>query len=63
MEIAIGIGIGIVIAALIARGKRGRNVALHSQPSTAAANETPSERKQRETDELITVILPTINND
>lgn len=54
MEIAIAIGIGMIIAAGI-RKKR------HVQ--TQFQNETPEERKRRETDELITVVLPTINSD
>jgi len=56
MEFAIGMGIGVVIAIIAgARKKRKTSAAQHV--------ETPEERKRRETDELITVVLPTINND
>lgn len=56
MELAIGIGIGVVIA-LIAGGRK-----KHSK-SAAKHPETPDERKRREADEIITIILPTINSD
>lgn len=56
MEFAIGIGIGVVIALITGgRKKRSKSAAKHT--------ETPDERKRRETDEIITVILPTINSD
>ena len=56
MEIAIGIGVGLIIAALI-RGKKKHHEKL------PLAIETSEDRKRRETDELITVVLPTINHD
>ncbi len=56
MEITIGIGVGLVIAALI-RGKKKHYEKL------PLASEAPEDRKRRETDELITVVLPTINHD
>ena len=55
MEFAIGIGIGVIVAALIGIGKSRRPKQAHI--------ETEEERKRRETDELITVVLPTINHD
>ena len=61
MEVAIGIGIGVVIAALLGKKKRGKTMPYN--PSKAnTPQETPEERKRRETDELITAVLPTINN-
>lgn len=62
MGFAIGIGIGIIVAALFGRNKKKKGT-IHRHPPTSIANETPPERKQRETDELITVVLPTINHD
>lgn len=56
MEIAIGIGVGLIIATLI-RGKKKHHEKL------PLASETSEDRKRRETDELITVVLPTINHD
>lgn len=56
MEIAIGIGIGVVIAVIAGRRKK-----LHGRDDVRP--ETANERKRRETDELITVVLPTIGND
>lgn len=55
MEIAIGIGVGIVIAVVVGARKKHEKKVLPQ-------NETPEERKRRETDEIITVILPTINS-
>ena len=64
MEIAIGIGIGMVIAALFGKRKRHNQNSMPYDPSKAnTRSETAEERKRRETDELITVVLPTINND
>ena len=61
MEVVIGIGIGVVIAALLGKKKRGKT--MPCDPSkTNTPQETPEERKRRETDELITTVLPTINN-
>lgn len=56
MEFAIGIGIGVVVA-LIAGGRKRYN------KSAVKHTETPDERKLREADEVVTVILPTINSD
>lgn len=64
MEIAIGIGIGVVIAALFGkREKHGQKSIPYDPSKTNTRSETAEERKRRETDELITVVLPTINND
>lgn len=61
MEVAIGIGIGVVIVALFGKKKRGKTMPY--DPSKAnTPQETLEERKRRETDETITVVLPTINN-
>lgn len=60
MEIAIGIGIGVVIAALLGKKKRGKTTP-YDPSKTNTPQETLEERK-RETDELITTVLPTINN-
>lgn len=56
MEFLIGIGIALVTAALVGRGRKSR-----ATSKTQAL--TSEQRKQQETDEIITVILPTINND
>ena len=61
MEFAIGIGIGVVIAALLGKKKRGKTTP-YDPSKTNTPQETPEERKRRETDELITTVLPTINN-
>ena len=64
MEIAIGIGIGVAIAALFGKRKKHGQKSIPYDPSkTNARSETAEERKRRETDEIIAVILPTINSD
>ncbi len=55
MEFIIGFVIAIVIVTLIKIGKSRKVKQTHV--------ETEKERKRRETDELITVVLPTINHD
>ena len=63
MEIAIGIGIGVMIAALFGKHKKHDQKSMLYDPSKAnTRNETAEERKRREADEIITVILPTISN-
>ena len=62
MEIAIGIGIGVVIAALFGKKKRGKTMP-YDPSKTNTPQETPEERKRRETDELITIVTSTITND
>ena len=64
MEIAIGIGIGVMIAALFGKHKKHDQKSMPYDPSKAnTRNETAEERKRRETDELITTVIPTITND
>ncbi len=58
MEIAIGIGIGMIIALII--GKRKKHDTQHSKPGI---NTERRGRRQEIDEELITVVLPTINND
>ena len=58
MEFLIGLGIGIVIAAITS----GKKKQAKKEPAQVKA-ETAQEREARETDELITTILPTIEND
>ena len=58
MEFAIGIGIGVVIA-LIAGKRKKRNSQTDNSPDANAERL----RRQKADEELITVILPTINND
>ena len=58
MEFAIGIGIGAVIA-LIGGKRKKRNSQADSSPDANAERL----RRQKADEELITVILPTINND
>lgn len=55
MEFAIGVAIVVIITGLLKIGK--------SHNSKQALTGTRDERRQQETDEIITVILPTINND
>lgn len=63
MEIAIVIGIGVVIAVLASKRKKSDTSSMPYDPSKAnTPSETSEERKRRETDELITTVLPTINN-
>lgn len=56
MEFLIGIGIAAVIVAIADSRKKHKK-------ASAQRPETPEERKLRETDEHIAVILPTINHD
>lgn len=58
MEFAIGIGIGVVIA-LIAGKRKKRNAQKKSAPNA----DTEHLKRQKADEELITIILPTINND
>lgn len=55
MEAAIGIGIAVFIVGLFKSRK--------SQKSKSAHSETAEERRMKEVDEIVTVILPTINHD
>ena len=55
MEFAIGILIGVIVG-VIFKGKKSRK---HPQPSI----ETQQQRKLQEADEIVTVILPTVNKD
>ena len=55
MEFAIGVAIGAVVGLLFKRRK--------SQKPESALIETEDQRKLREADEIVTVILPTINHD
>ena len=58
MEFAIGVGIGVTIA-LIA-GKRKKRNTQHKGSLNA---DVERQRRQKADEELITVILPTIDND
>lgn len=55
MEFAIGIAIGAVIGLLFKNRRYQRPYSTHT--------ETSSQRKEREADEIVTAILPTINHD
>jgi uncharacterized membrane-anchored protein YhcB (DUF1043 family) len=57
MEIAIGIAIGLIIAALANKKHRWNKL-----PSKTP-NDTERKRLKQVDDEMVTVILPTINND
>lgn len=60
MEIAVGISIGMIVALVIGRGKKRREV----KPSSNFVNAQTERKHIKQADEeLITVILPTINND
>ncbi|MFZ1483933.1 MAG: hypothetical protein WAS36_02880 [Candidatus Saccharimonadales bacterium] len=61
MEIVAGVLIGIAIGLVSAGRKRART--KKSQRTTAAPQQSKKGMTKQETDELITVILPTINND
>ena len=64
MEIAIGIGIGVMIAALFGKHKKHDQKSMPYDPSkTNTRSESAKERKRRETDELVAVVLPAIRND
>lgn len=56
MEIIVAAGFGLIIYSLISRRKN-----RHQQDQFQ--DETPEQRKLRQTDEHITVVLPTIDND
>ena len=60
MEFAIGVGIGIIIAMATRRRKKRRN---RNQLSSGKSTQAEHKRMQQADEELITVILPTINND
>lgn len=55
MEFAIGIVIAVVIVGLVKSGNSHKPKHTHI--------ETEEERKRRQADEIVTVILPTINHD
>lgn len=55
MEFAIGFVIAIVVGGLVKGGK--------SHQSKQTKVETDDQRKRREADEVVAVILPTINHD
>jgi hypothetical protein len=59
MEFAIGIGIGVIIALIAA--KRKKRGTMQSRSGSGA--KTEHDRRQKVDEELITVILPTINHD
>lgn len=55
MEFLIGIAIAVVVAGIVKSGK--------SHPSQQTHANTEEERRRKEADEIVTVILPTINHD
>lgn len=55
MEFAIGAVIGVIIAGLLKAGK--------SKKTQRIQDNAVDEQRRKDTDEVITVILPTINND
>ena len=57
MEFVIGIGIGMVIA-LVTRNRKKREAPSKS----GLIDDAEHQRRQKADEELITVILPTINN-
>lgn len=57
MEIAIGLGIGVIIGLLTGHRKRAQRV---KKVITATSKE---ERQRKADEELITVVLPTISKD
>ncbi|MNT55597.1 hypothetical protein D3C72_1928420 [compost metagenome] len=60
MEVAIGFCIGIIIALMTGGSKKRRNI---KRSSIVKNTDTERNRLQQTDEELITVILPTINND
>ena len=60
MEFAFGVGIGIIIAMVIGRRKKRRK---RNQLSSGKSTQAEHKRLQQADEELITVVLPTINND
>ncbi len=59
MEYIIGVIIGVVIAATAMAMRRVSRVEVAKR----CRAETNDERKKREADEVVTIILPTINHD
>ena len=59
MEFGIGIGIGIVIALILGKRKKHNLQPRINNPDS----DVERQRKQKADEELITVILPTINHD
>ena len=57
MEIAIGIGVGVVIAVLLGKTKRGKTMP-HDPSKANTPQEIPKERKRLGTNGLVTTILP-----
>ena len=55
MEFAIGAVIGVIVAGLLKAGKSKKAQGIQSDAGDG--------QKRKDTDEVITVILPTINND
>lgn len=64
MEFLIAFGLTVVIGSLIKIGKRQAKNSKPTNSSVAEKSEGENQRKLQQADEeLITVILPTINND
>jgi len=61
MEIVAGVLIGMAIGLVSAGRKRART--KQAQQATTTIQQPKKGMTKQETDELITVILPTINND
>jgi hypothetical protein len=58
MEFAIGLGIGAVIALVFGKRKKRK-----TQPKSSSSPAIEREQLKKADEELITVILPTINHD
>jgi hypothetical protein len=64
MEIILGIGIGALIGLLFGKKKSGvHNKTNAAMTNASATAKTDRHKLQQADEELITVILPTINND
>ena len=61
MEIIIAVCIGIALFALFSK-RKGKQSMPYNPSHANTPQETAEQRKRRETDEVITTILPTIND-
>ena len=64
MEFLIGVFIVLVVAMLIKSGRKSQQRDKTRKPSVDNAAQVVADKQRKEAvDELITVVLPTINND
>ena len=61
MEIIIAVCIGIALFALFSK-RKGKQSMPYNPSHANTPQETAEQRKRREADEIVTVVLPTIND-